>query len=661
MHSLLAISLALGLSSSFPGTAPDSLEASSVSAPRAENIAAVPVQTLSGKELRRLPAANVADAIRLFSGVQVKDYGGRGGLKTVNVRSLGTHHTAVFLDGIMIDNAQNGTIDLGRLSLDNLEAISLYNGHKNGLLLSAKEYAGAASVHFRTRVPSFGKGPCRLKLSYTFASFASHDASVLMENRLGRHSWSSLRLEGLKSGGAYPFSYSRDGGRDTTALRCNADLSCLKVEESLGGAAGSGRWNAKAFLYVSDRGYPGAVVRGRIMHEDRQKDFDAFLQGGWERRWERSAVAVRGKYSCGKLRYISDPTEEGGSMYVDNCFLQHEAYGSASSAFNLLPWLEFSPALDLQFNLLDSDMRMFVFPRRSAIYGAVNATAHGRFFKADLSLLETAVFDMSTDGSNRINSNRSRLTPSADLWFQLSENLQLRAFVKNSYRMPTLNDLYYTSTGNRSLNPENALQYDLGAEWEHRPEHGFLKEISLSADAYHNEVKDKIVAVPTASQFQWMMLNVGRCRIPGVDASMRLEGERKHFSAGLLLRWSFQDARETASPGSDNYGNFLPYAPRHSVSAVLNLGLDKGKAGDYSLCISMLYTGDRYDSLSNSEENHIAPWHSEDLAVKGLWHCGKKDLGADFCLNNLLGRQYEIVRCYPMPRRNFSIRLSLWI
>ena len=50
----------------------------------------IPVQSLSGDKLEKLAAHSVADAIRYFSGVQIKDYGGIGGLKTVNIRSMGT-------------------------------------------------------------------------------------------------------------------------------------------------------------------------------------------------------------------------------------------------------------------------------------------------------------------------------------------------------------------------------------------------------------------------------------------------------------------------------------------------------------------------------------------------------------------------------------------
>ena len=43
-------------------------------------------------ELERMGVLDVSDAVRHFSGVTLKDYGGVGGLKTVSVRSLGAQH-----------------------------------------------------------------------------------------------------------------------------------------------------------------------------------------------------------------------------------------------------------------------------------------------------------------------------------------------------------------------------------------------------------------------------------------------------------------------------------------------------------------------------------------------------------------------------------------
>ena len=112
-----------------------------------------PSQELSGTALQSLSTTSVADALKYFSGVQIKDYGGLGGLKTVNVRSLGSQHVGVYLDGIRITNAQNGQVDLGRYSLHNMEAVSLYNANRSERLQSASEYASAATIYMRTRRP----------------------------------------------------------------------------------------------------------------------------------------------------------------------------------------------------------------------------------------------------------------------------------------------------------------------------------------------------------------------------------------------------------------------------------------------------------------------------------------------------------------------------
>ncbi len=110
-----------------------------------------PAQTLKGMALRQVNSLTVADAVRYFSGVQLKDYGGIGGLKTIDTRSMGSNHTLVFYDGIQLGNAQNGQVDLGRYSLDNLEEISIYNGHRSEIFQPAKSFSGGASIYLRIK------------------------------------------------------------------------------------------------------------------------------------------------------------------------------------------------------------------------------------------------------------------------------------------------------------------------------------------------------------------------------------------------------------------------------------------------------------------------------------------------------------------------------
>ena len=115
----------------------------------------VPSQKLKGELLEQLNTHSVADALRYFSGIQLKDYGGVGGIKTVNIRSMGTHHLGISYDGVQLGNAQNGQIDLGQFSLDNVEDITLYNGQKSAIFQPASDFGNAGAIYIRTKAPVF--------------------------------------------------------------------------------------------------------------------------------------------------------------------------------------------------------------------------------------------------------------------------------------------------------------------------------------------------------------------------------------------------------------------------------------------------------------------------------------------------------------------------
>ena len=133
-------------------------------------IEVIPAQKLEGEQLQRLNSHSVADAVRYFSGVQLKDYGGVGGVKTLDIRSMGTNHMGVFYDGIQLGNAQNGQIDLGKFSLDNIEEVSLYNGQKSDIFQPAKDFGAAGTIYLRTRRPSFYEG----KMTKIFLVYLKH-------------------------------------------------------------------------------------------------------------------------------------------------------------------------------------------------------------------------------------------------------------------------------------------------------------------------------------------------------------------------------------------------------------------------------------------------------------------------------------------------------
>ena len=237
----------------------------------------------------------VADILRHFTGVQIKDYGGVGGLKTINVRSLGSEHVGIFLDGIQVDNAQNMQVDLGRFSTDGFETVSLFNGQKTHRLQTAKEYASGTAVHLNTERPkplNGSEGRLRLRTG----SFATINPSFLWDKTLSSTLILRTAAEFLTSNGKYKYPCF-----DTTLVRENGDIKSLRMEALLFGRIKEGVWQIRIYSYGSERGFPGPVIRramGFPFSAERQADQDLFAQGSWNQDWTpRYATALRFKYS----------------------------------------------------------------------------------------------------------------------------------------------------------------------------------------------------------------------------------------------------------------------------------------------------------------------------------------------------------------------------
>ena len=624
----------------------------------------IPVQQLKGKELERLSVHSVADAMRYFAGVQIKDYGGIGGLKTVNVRSLGTNHTGVFYDGIQLGNAQNGQIDLGRFSLDNMEALQLYNGEKSDLLQTAKDYASASTVYLQTRKPLFATHKhYNLNVSMKSGSFDTYNPSLLWEQKLTEKLSAQFSGEYMSTSGRYKFSYAKKNGYDTTEVRRNGDVSTLRTEAALFGKSKDGEWRAKAYFYNSERGFPGASVReepGKYRHQDRQWDTSAFGQGTFRRNFtNRYSLLLNTKMAYDYLHYLSDPRLDVTTMYTDNHYRQSEAYLSAAHLYQIRTWWQVSLSNDVQYNYLDADLVNFVYPTRWTLLSALSTSLHWDKLSFRISGLQTYVNDKTRMVGGSAGS-KNRFTPALILGYQPldkgNHDLSLRAFYKRIFRMPTFNDLYYTFIGNKDLKPEYTTQYNVGGTYKRVWEKGLLRSAELRADGYYNEVEDKIVAMPTSNQFRWTMMNFGLCHIWGLDASLRTSWRLGKLDVSTNCSYTFNRAMDHTDKGSPFYGGQLPYIPWHAFSAIVGLSWR-----DWAFNYSFIYTGERYEASANIPENYSKPWYTSDLSLTKLVRIKKCTLRITGEVNNVFNQQYEVVQCYPMPGTNFKVKINVMI
>lgn len=617
-----------------------------------ERVGALPGGRVSGTALSASPSA--AEAVREFTGLQIKDYGGVGGLKTVNVRSLGSKHVGVYLDGIAIEEAQNMQVDLGRISLWGMDEVSLYSGQKDNALQTAKEYGTAAALHFSSARPGN-----LLRARVTAGSFGSFSPALLLERRLGSSLAIRTQAEYTRSDGDFRYhlnGYRKDGEGewrrfDTTLVRENGDLESFRAEAGLYGRL----WHVGARYYGSERGFPGPVVRRASefpLSADRQRDRDWSVQGQWSGSVSRYRWALKGKYADSYTHYATHPERNPMAMSYDNYYRQRSAYLSLAQSVDVAK-VCISLASDVQYNTLSSDVGQFVRPSRLSAFTALAARWAIRSFRASASLLHTFAsdrYDREAGGFTRKNASRSVFSPFFSIDKDLGRRFHASLFAKRSYRMPSFNDLYYTLIGNASLSPEDARQLDAALRYSWK-DYREIWAVNARAEAYRNRVLDKIVAIPTASQFRWTMLNLGKVDITGAELEAGVRKSGRIF-AGTTLRYTFQRAVDHTEPGSATYGNQIPYIPLHSGSVAFDAGWN-----GWRLDWTTVYSGLRYSRTSNIPDYEVDAFSTTDLRLSRTLSLPSFSRSADtrseltlrLSVNNLFGERYSVVQGYPMP------------
>ncbi len=619
-----------------------------------ETRATAPLQILSGEALEGLNAIQVADAVKHFSGVMVKDYGGIGGLKTVSVRSLGASHTAVNYDGIAVSDAQNGQIDISRFSLDNIDMLSLSNGQSDQIFQPARQYASAAVLNITTMAPRFDNRPVNGKVMMKSGSFGLINPSLHIAGKLNEYLSMTASGEWMSAHGRYPYlmHYGTQANDSTSIeIRQNTDVQNLRAEAALYGSDSVQNGYLKGYYYQSERGLPGATIFYNTQNFSSQRIWDrsAFLQGHYERNFANIvSLQLNAKYNYSFTHYL-DPMYLGSEGKDENRYSQNEYYLSGAVIYRPISGLSFNLSQDGIINTLSADLDNFTSPTRYTSLTAVAGKYVNNWIMATASVLMTATKDVMADHSKGL--QRFKASPYASLSFKPFSNtdFRIRLFYKNIFRLPTFNDLYYGKVGNRDLLPETTNQYNIGLTFQ-RSITEYIPMLALSCDIYHNDVRNKIVAYPTKNIYTWTMLNYGRVSITGLDFTGDIEiAPCKEVQITLGATYTYNRALNVTNPTDRDYRHQIPYTPHISGS---------GKAGIktpwFTLNYSLVWSGHRYAVNQNYAENRVEGYFDHSLSAShefSLRHDHKLGINLE-CLN-LTNINYCVVRYFPMPGRSW--------
>jgi len=623
--------------------------------PKQKDLSLTPMQSKTRAELDRLPGSSAAEAVKTFSGLILKDYGGIGGLKTVMVRSLGVNHTGVFVDGVQFSDAASGQIDLGKISTEDAADISLYIGHDSKLSQPARFYASANTISINTLEPDFTSSTYRYKVGIKTGSFGLIQPNASIYKKMNDKSYGYISISSLHAEGKYPYLLEYGSVNDTNVYRENSDITSLNLNAKYCyNFVDSSKLSIKLYHYNSERGLPGAVVYYNPYSLQRLWNNDYFANIRYENNPnKRTQFLTNIKASESKLRYL-DPEFLNTQGKLDNRYTQTEYYASQVISRKITDSLGISFAGDFFVNTLSANFHNYASPTRYTLLPAFALHYTLRNLETNASLLGSLVNENTKIA--KPSSPLKKLSPAVSLGYKLSKvgNIKIRLLYKDIFRMPSFNDLYYTIVGNNSLQPEKAKQYNLGITGYTTI--GIFDYISFKSDVFYNKVSDKIVAVPTKNLFVWSMRNVGSVDIRGIELQAYLQSRTllDGFHYSLACNYTYQEAIDISFPGSATYQQQIPYIPYETFSAMSSIVYQK-----ISLNYNVLFNGFRYVLGENVYENMMPSFWASDISILYNLDVRRHVLRIKGEVSNIFNNQYEVIRSFPMPGRAYHVSLTL--
>lgn len=629
--------------------------------PKEEIQSSVPVQSLDQQEIQNMNAINVADAVKHLPSVMLKDYGGIGGLKTVSVRSLGAEHTAVFVNGIKYTDAQTGQVDLGRFGTDNLTRIELLStGLQDAKCLPASAYASTSSLNLVTddKLVWQGEQPFHVQSSLVGGSFGYSSFRLGGDVRLSDAVFAGANVERTQADGKYDYTF-QNGLFEEKHTRQNTDIAFTRAESDFGiKFSEDTRLQLKLYGYSSERGLPGVVIIDNdAISRQRLWNDEFFAQGAFSTLlFDKLETIIRAKYAYNYVRY-RDPDYLLSAGGIDNRFTQHEAYSSASFNYPVNAFLNAELASDLSLNTLDAS-QFEAKPQRLSWLSVIAIKASFNKLKAEANLLAALTDEKSYDQMT-MKGQKTDFLPSVSAGFWLTDQLHLRASFKESFRLPTFNEMYYPQYGNSNLRPEYTDHFNVGIGFD-KSEFFFLKRLSVGVDGFKIFTKDKIIAVPRGNLFNWSVQNIGRVETTGIELHGEIETE--NFGPVSLMfsgNYTYQNALDK-TPSTSPYwqevtaGNQIAYTPVQTASFITSFLIHS-----VTLSWQVSFVGHRYTSGEQIVENYLPGYTLHDFSAR--WESALLGLSTTVKLdiNNLFDENYQVVKSFPMPGRSFRIGITL--
>ena len=548
-------------------------------------------------DARTRPALTVPDVLDEVVGVRIRDTGGHGSFSTVSIRGSSSEQVRVYLDGIPLNQALGGGVNLAAIPLSVIESVDVYRG------VIPPRFGGSGTagvVSFTTRSPS---DTLRWRFRTGYGSWNTKVASAWLTRSVGPvgalvavdYSYSDNDFRYLDDNGT---TYNPDD--DEWVSRTNNQFRSTNVFARIASRSPQKiRWDASYGLLLVRNHLPGNSTlhaqesSANLQTEQHLLDASVGTQLPW-----LSEVDLQGYRSFRRDRYDDRFGQVGlGRQLTDDSTSTWG--GRLTFATYRVTNTRLAIDASAQQERFSPNERLITDPtvRSRALIPSTRRQYTGHIST------ETNFFDRSVElttqlGIHRVSSRTthresdvgydvrldttsgSYVPRSIGMSWRIYPWLQTRANWGRYVRIPNLFELFGDrggTIGNDKLQPESGTNRDIGIRITGDVEHIGAEEGVLEVVYFDNQVKDAIVFWEVYNRVR--PFNMGATHVYGVE----LHGGAK-FSESLSLSGNVVMQRpKNTSTAIDSlyYGSDLPHQPRWQLE--LRPEYNRGRIGVFSV------------------------------------------------------------------------------
>ncbi len=579
------------------------------------------IQKIDSIYLSSFSDLNLNDLIKACAPIHFKSYGSSM-LSSVSFRGTGSGHTAIFWNGVNVNQPTVGQSDFSLFPVFAFEDIKIHYG------AASSRYGSDAiggSILLDSK-PDWNQHKLKGSLGFLGGSYDNYLSKADVTIRPFEKVLSTSKIYINTNKNDFQFRNITKPGKPLENQQNASVFQYGVIQDLYVKITEKSQFSLNSWFNYSDRAIQPTMTD--IDGKNKQKDRSLRIVANYHTQTNIGFFESR-------LGYLSDYLVYNEQSVI----LSRQHLGQLAYEHDVEKW---KFRIGTSYNHIRAESENFEDDQsenRSNVYGGV---VYAGLPETEISL---------NINQQIISGYQTPLAPSLGFRYRIYTSTRTEMSVEGqaslNYRVPSLNDRYWKPGGRENLHPERSQNADGTITFHHSGK----AAIKLSLAGYFYRVKDWILWMP-AGNF-WRPDNVRRVNASGfeIQTSIRYPLGKSLFELNGYFSLSHSIIQESETENDRSIGSQLPYTPGHMAGVS---GLWKNSY--WNAGIFAEYTGKTY--LTTDNQSELPGYLLVNILASRNITAGHQFFVVKARINNLFNKEYQNVLYRAMPARTYMIGVN---